>query len=739
MQQYNYHHGYHTNPHPSPPSSQEVQTSLDGLPRRLESSLTLQSPSTSPPTQYTPVYPSRQQSQHYQSLNAHVHASQQLDLPKTHYGLTEEEYEELEDRRRMKQQILRDKLEQAEYNKRSPDPNMSVKMTTSTGFALGTFDMTESLAIVDDILDYFGDDNLENEEFDHAERFNETQLIEAEKTHLQRESLVRHLYDSEEDYLRSLQDIQTCYQRPMLLSLQNIDTKKSGLLSSSGPKPVASNQEIETLFGNLDQLIEFHEEIRAQLDNRSKIWGPTQIMSDLLINVIPKFKLYSKYFTNFHAALTVLDRISRTVQYKKFMEQQCVVDNPPGTASLHLMLAFPLKRLSTYRDLIAAICKATQSNHPDYYNLMRALDMTNLVSNELRPERVMAEDQLTLWDVQSSMVGLPEPIMIPARRLLLRADLHKVDSTLALEPRTYYLMNDVLLYARFDPKKNVYTFKGMFDLARSQVNNPEDNLTLPQLPNCIQIANSGRKQMMRCRSREERNFWMETMRQAVDIVNRSLEDTNGVVSAANGETLPMRRYANSIASDSSSSLGHTTMASGSAMGGSKSYTDSRSINSKSSSDGNSKSSKPRKPNPQTDFYGCSFGTNHEKDNTEDNYKPRTLGHSMASNSSASSVSTGATGTTTTIQNAGTTNHQSLGAMLAAIPESKLTPKQVKEKAALAAAVEARRQARLKKEAKSGGATATATARGENSRNVNFDFSSSFIPAKDRIAKQHNDH
>ena len=66
----------------------------------------------------------------------------------------------MEDRRRMQQQILRDKLAEAE-SKRSPDPNMTVKMTTNTGFALGAFDMSESLAIVDDLLGYFGEDDLD--------------------------------------------------------------------------------------------------------------------------------------------------------------------------------------------------------------------------------------------------------------------------------------------------------------------------------------------------------------------------------------------------------------------------------------------------------------------------------------------------------------------------------------------------------------------------------------------------
>ncbi|KAG0077972.1 hypothetical protein BGZ90_006177 [Linnemannia elongata] len=703
-QQYSHHH------------SQDMNG--NGLPRRLDSASH---------SHNQPQYPSRNQSQHYQSLNAqayNLHQQQhQQQSQNSHslHGMTEEELEEMEDRRRMQQQILRDKLAVAD-SKRQPDPNMTVKMTTSTGFALGAFDMSESLAIVEDLLDYFGEDDLD--EFEGGERYNESQVIEAERTHQQRESLVRHLYDSEEDYLRSLQDIYSCYKKPLLANLNAAESsRKTGILgSSSGVKAVASKEEIDALFGNLDQLIEFHEDIRSLLEGRSKIWGPTQIMSDLLLSVIPRFKMYSKYFTNFNAALTVLDRISRGAHWKKFIDQ-CTAENPPGTPSLHLMLTYPLKRLSIYRDLVNAICQATQATHPDHANLMRAMDMINLIANELKNERLMAQDQLALWDIQSSMVGLPEPIMIPSRRLLLKADMHKCDSALALEPRTYYLMNDVLLYSRFDPKKNIHTFKGMFDLARTQINNPEDNVTLPQLPNCIQIANSGRTQMMRCRSREERNYWMETMRQAADIVTRSLDDPSTPL----GDVLPLRKYANSIASDSSSSLGqHTGMTSGSIKSANRPFTDSRSINSKSSTE--STTPKPRRPNPQADFYGCSFGVDVVPPSTEDNYKPSPLALSsaMSKNSSSSSVSTGAT----SHSGSTATSKPTLGAVLAAIPVEQLTPKQAKAKAALAAAVEARRQARLKQEAKNGGGPA----KSEMNKNVNLDFASSFIPAKERIAK-----
>ncbi|KAF9970647.1 hypothetical protein BGZ73_006628, partial [Actinomortierella ambigua] len=371
-----------------------------------------------------------------------------------------------------------------------------------------------------------------------------------------------------------------------------------------------------------------------------------------------------------------------------------------------------------------------------------------------------------------------------------------VDSSLALEPRTYYLMNDVLLYARFDPKKNIYTFKGMFDLHHTQINNPEDNTTLPQLPNCLQIANAGRKQMIRCRSREEKNYWMETLTQAVEVVNNASDDP----SAPLGDVLPLRKYATSIASDSTTSLatfaaqssikgGSGTQGAGvgssgalyppggvasSMIGGTTNHSmkskaisaftnmttassvgmDTQSLASKASSTDSQGRPKPRRLNPQADFYGCSFGVSLDVNLNEDhmpaNGTQRSLSSALQSGNNVSTTSVGTTsssGSTTgsSILQAGMRTQQPLGAMLAAIPEDKLTPKQRKAKEALAKAVEARRQARLKEEAKRGKAAAPASSSASvhsngsggggrqdaTNKQVNADWSSSFIPVKVR--------
>ncbi|KAF9162675.1 hypothetical protein DFQ26_003359 [Actinomortierella ambigua] len=742
---------------------------------------------TTQPSQ--PLSPQQQYQQQQQQ--------QQQGAP--HGSLSREDYEEIEDRRRMQQQILRDKLLYAETH--APDPAMTVKTTTNHGFALGAFDMSESLAIVEDLLDYFGENEgalLEN--LDEADQFNQAELMEAERIHLQRESLIRHLYDSEEDYIRTLTDLARFYRQPMLLLVQQAEQKKGTLSFGSGsaPKPIASKEEIQTLFGNLDELIRFHEGFRDALESRAKIWGPNQIISDLFMEVIPNFKVYTKYYTNFLAALTTLDRVMRLPHYRKFVEQ-CVADNPPGTPSLHLMLATPLRRISITREIVCSICQATQSHHPDYRNLISAYELFCQVSEQTRLDRLHAQDQLALFDIQSSMVAFPDPIMIPNRRLVLRADLHKVDSSLALEPRTYYLMNDVLLYARFDPKRNIYTFKGMFDLLHSQINNPEDNTTLPQLPNCIQIANAGRKQMIRCRSREEKLYWMETLNQAIEVVNNSSDDP----SAPLGDVLPLRKYATSIASDSSTSLatfaGHSSAKGGtggpssslspggavapSVVGGVTNHSmrsraisaftnmtssstagmDTQSLVSRTSSTDSQGRPKPRRLNPQADFYGCSFGVSldvnlnedHMPGSSGDNNHHQSLSSALKNNTSSTSVgTTSSSGSTTgsSILQAGMRQQQQpLGAMLASIPEDKLTAKQRKAKEALAKAVEARRQARLKEEAKRNGgkpvaATPVSSAASTYSngsggggggkpdatnKQVNVDFSSSFIPVKIR--------
>jgi len=275
----------------------------------------------------------------------------------------------------------------------------------------------------------------------------------------------------------------------------------------------------------------------------------------------------------------------------------------------------------------------------------------------------------------------------------------------------------------------------MFHLARSQVNIAEDNPNLPQLPNSIQLANQGRKQMMKCRSREERDLWVRTMREAVE---NATKHSPADVGPLRKDTLPLFVPSGPIGSDSGSISGSTIVnrtssihGSGSISGPSRPFSDSRSVASKSSNDTSGSGSKPvtRKVNP-ADFYGGSFGADLNLNMNEDNYQrpsPLALSTAMSKNSSSSSVSTGVTTGSSTLT---ITSKPGLGAMLAAIPVEELTPKQAKAKEALAAAVEARRQERLKREMKNGGTPP----KSEMNKNVNLDFSSSFIPAKERIAK-----
>lgn len=62
-------------------------------------------------------------------------------------------------------------MSEAGYDKLSPvdsQPDPMTVMTTNNGFALGAFDMSESLAIVDDLLDYFGEDDLAGNDLEGA-------------------------------------------------------------------------------------------------------------------------------------------------------------------------------------------------------------------------------------------------------------------------------------------------------------------------------------------------------------------------------------------------------------------------------------------------------------------------------------------------------------------------------------------------------------------------------------------
>lgn len=84
-----------------------------------------------------------------------------------------------------------------------------------------------------------------------------------EKAHQNRESHLRELFLSEKNYVETLQLLKKCYLEPLRAEAKNQARKFLGM-----QKMVCTDNEVHALFSNLESILDIHQAMLCQLDER---------------------------------------------------------------------------------------------------------------------------------------------------------------------------------------------------------------------------------------------------------------------------------------------------------------------------------------------------------------------------------------------------------------------------------------------------------------------------------------
>jgi RhoGEF domain len=126
--------------------------------------------------------------------------------------------------------------------------------------------LMEDMSIIDDFYNDFADQV-------------ETDFYEVEVRYRDREQSIQDIYHSELEYIALLQHGREVFEQKMRLQVQQ-QSKRGGLLSSSN-KIICTDQEINILFALHQDILATHHRFLDELDERFRIWGPTQLISDV--------------------------------------------------------------------------------------------------------------------------------------------------------------------------------------------------------------------------------------------------------------------------------------------------------------------------------------------------------------------------------------------------------------------------------------------------------------------------
>ncbi|KAG2210246.1 hypothetical protein INT47_003231 [Mucor saturninus] len=188
------------------------------------------------------------------------------------------------------------------------------------------------------------------------------------------------------------------------------------------------------------------------MKKRLEVWGPTQIISDLLDAFKSKLSIYDQFMENHPKFVMLLDALYKLPGFKKFM-YATLGDNSDKKEMMDGLLHYihtPLHRLNAYIRSLKHIIRYSDRSHPDYSSLLSVSGNFKSLEKKLSGKVNRCQSHLIALESILSIVDCPL-LLTMNLRLLLFAQLIKIDlddPSATSDVRMYFLYNDTLIFCK---------------------------------------------------------------------------------------------------------------------------------------------------------------------------------------------------------------------------------------------------------------------------------------------------
>ncbi|XP_078738860.1 rho guanine nucleotide exchange factor 4-like isoform X2 [Lampetra fluviatilis] len=261
-----------------------------------------------------------------------------------------------------------------------------------------------------------------------------------------RSRVVREIFDTEKHYVAQLGDIcegylLQCRRRPDLFGVE----------------------QLELIFGNVEQLAAFQRNFLAALERRLVAATPhATCVGAVFLQHREGFRVYSAYCNNHHRACAELARLSQLGRYRHFLEacrlRRAMIHIPLGG-----FLLAPVQRLCRYPLQLAQLVKYTPPEHGDFASVSAALEAMRGVASLIneRKRRLESVEHIAGW--QRSIVEWQGTDVLERSSLLLHSGELVMQSASRPRPqlRVFFLFDHQLVYCKKDLlRKDLLSYRG---------------------------------------------------------------------------------------------------------------------------------------------------------------------------------------------------------------------------------------------------------------------------------------
>ena len=243
---------------------------------------------------------------------------------------------------------------------------------------------------------------------------------------------VLELLTTEQSYSKSLQIMMETYYR----ELRNEQFKL---------KPILTERDIDTIFGNAEDLVVISDDLRGKLEKRvsESADDVAPMVGDIMCGISPFLKLFQKYVCHFEsAAQRLVECRDKWPQFAEFLDKKA----GSGVMPLDSLLIMPVQRIPRYKLLLEEIIKQKPDDDSDQAELQEALRKVKSQAEECNEATRRRENIMKLREIQSRFKGLE--LADPARRFIREGKLYRVRSRMEQPAHcTFYLFDDALMYS----------------------------------------------------------------------------------------------------------------------------------------------------------------------------------------------------------------------------------------------------------------------------------------------------
>eukprot|EP01107_Rhizomastix_libera_P016597 TRINITY_DN6995_c0_g1_i1.p1 TRINITY_DN6995_c0_g1~~TRINITY_DN6995_c0_g1_i1.p1 ORF type:complete len:1108 (+),score=333.15 TRINITY_DN6995_c0_g1_i1:431-3325(+) len=214
--------------------------------------------------------------------------------------------------------------------------------------------------------------------------------------------------------------------------------------------------QVTQMFSNIDFIIQYHKQaMLPQLDKILLTWNDNSCLGPMMLEALPKLKLYFHYINNHGKAVEIYkESKKKKPKFKQFVD---TLDYSQAINGLcfESLLILPVQRLPRYVLLLADLLKSTPHNHPDFTPLGDALQsIRDLVTKVDQKKQEMNNEELLRSTVEK-IVDAGEDLTISQRKRLFLKD---GPVLVAKDERHLFLFNDILIITK-PPHGGKYSLK----------------------------------------------------------------------------------------------------------------------------------------------------------------------------------------------------------------------------------------------------------------------------------------